>query len=515
MKGFLLKFFCILKGSAAHFYRQLGLSICPFSSQPPSQYTSMSLQSDYVDYDIFLSKDFNPLSFANSLILSTNSPTDTEIDIATPAKRLGYDITEVQDRIASLTSSNSSSLLAEAENIQELSAAFQPLQVSVDTLSNSYAKLQRDIIDPYYKAQNIHSALRRLHTTTGLLRSLSWFLYLLRQLDSITEPLMGSHVSIAQLKSPRSARQANLYAIPNASTLFKAARTLAALERLLVIEPALRSVQIIRTYETNLLPRYETRLVLHCQNILRFYSPTSSLVASETSRTNSQSQQHQDDYDTLATYAASSLHCLKPDVLPSVLSSFIQSQSQAAVTELTRALPALNLSISAFTTAFSMAADRALFVARYQQSLKLVIPEESLTQAVEESFATWSPSPSGVNSDSRNNNKTSKFASENENGSSLVSEYWRQLATATELRLKEFAANNSSVARTVRLKQYPPATELVQQYAVAPFEKGERVDNSKVGGKGGAKDNLSLGVSAKPDPTIVRRLARSLSIVFK
>lgn len=471
----------------------------------------MSLQSDYVDYDVFLSEDFDPLTFANSLVLSTNSPTDIDVDIATPAKRLGYDITEVQDRIAGLTASKSSSLLSEAGNVADLNAAFAPLRTSVNSLSTSYAKLQRDIIDPYYKAQNIHSALRRLHTTTGLLRSLSWFLYLLRQLESSTEPLMNSNVSVSQLKAARSARQANLYAIPKAHTLFKACQTLNTLKQLLEIEPALRSVQIIRTYETNLLPRYETRLVLHCQNILRFYSPTSSLVASESSKTGSDSQsQNQDDYDTLATYAASSLYAINPDVLSPVLSSFIQSQSQAAVTEITRALPALNLSISALTTALSMAADRAKFVARYQQSLKLVVPEEILTQVVEESNATWSPSGAGPGFNSKSSHLNTPHS--DLNSSSLVSEYWRQLAISIEIRLNEFVSSNSSITRTVRLKKYPPATELVQQYTVAPFEKKEKVENTK---KQVLNESAKLENFARPNATIVRMLSRSFSIIFR
>lgn len=472
----------------------------------------MSLHSDYIDYDVFLSQDFDPLSFANSLILSTNSPTDVDVDITTPSKRLGYDITEVQDRISNLAATKHNSLLSEANNVAALSNALEPLKPSVDSLATSYSKLQRDIMEPFYRAQNIHSALRRLHTTTGLLRSLSWFLYLLRQLVSIMDPIAGSNVSISQLEAPRSMRQANIYAISDARTLFKAGQTLAALKKLLVIEPALRSVQIIRTYESSLLPRYENRLVLHCQNILRFYSPTSSSVSmsenssgSSNKAANMASQDH-DDHDTLATYAASSLYVLKPDILSTALSRFVQSQSQAAVTEITRALPSLNLSLSAFTTALSMATDRAKFVSRYETSLKLLIPEETLQQAVREARSSWSASPSGVGVDS------TSTASSKSNSDSLVSEYWRELGGATELRLKEFASSNSGITRTIRLKRYPPVTELIQQYTIAPFTKGQENGNSKVLKIIG--DGSLESQSAKPDDLTIRQLSRALSIVF-
>lgn len=65
---------------------------------------------DLSDFESFLSEDFNALDFANDLILSTNNFDDTAIDLATPAKRLGYDLKEADKRIKQTVSSSTRSI---------------------------------------------------------------------------------------------------------------------------------------------------------------------------------------------------------------------------------------------------------------------------------------------------------------------------------------------------------------------------------------------------------------------
>lgn len=447
----------------------------------------MTLESDYVDYDVFLDPDFSPVVFANKLVLSTNSPTDTDIDLVTPTKKLGYDLEEVRQRITQLTSDKHEVLIAEGENMSEIKKSLEPLKPAVENLSSSYAKLQRDIMSPYYQAQHIHGALKRLHTTTGLLRSLSWFLYLLRQITSIMEPIASSSSAPPSLESPRTARQANLYAIPSGRQLLRAAQTITTLRKLLEVEPALRSVQVIRIYESNLLARYESRLTLHCQNIIRFYTPTTSSSIAPSNAGSNDTQP--DDYDTLAAHAATSLSILNPESLVTYLARYIQSQSQASIAELSRSLPSLNLSIQAFTNALILATERARFVGRFEESLKHTIPSEILQNVIEEAHATqFSSSSSNASSSS---NKV--------NYNTLVEEYWREYGTAVEIRIREFANNNSNMAKTIRFKSYPSTTDLVDTYITAPFEKNQ---DPKV-------------KTYKPDTAVIRQLCRSFVVLFR
>lgn len=431
----------------------------------------MSLQSDYVDYDVFLDPKFDPIAFANSLVIATNSPNDPEVDLATPTKRLGYDLDEVKDRITQLTSTKQDTLITEGSNIKEMRKALDPLKPAVENLNTSYAKLQRDIMAPFYQAQHIHGALRRLHATTGLLRSLSWFLYLIRQVSAIMDPLAS--VPAATLESPRTARQANLYAIPDGRLLDRAGQTLSSLKKLLAIEPALRSVQVIRTFESSLLTRYESRLTQHCQNIVRFYTLTSSSSVPLPSN----SSANVDDYDTLAAHAANTLAMLNPDLLVLALSRFVQSQAQASVTEIGRSLPSLNLSIQAFTNALSTTADRAKFVGRYENSLKHSVQEDILRNAAE-------------------NINPSHFTNVEK---TLVTEYWSELGNSIEQRVREFSTNNSNMATTIRFKNYPSTTSLIETYTVAPFQS--------------STDPVIQ--AASPDQPTIRQLSRSLVILFR
>jgi len=56
----------------------------------------------YADYASLLSPDFTPSSHANSLVVATNDPSDKQIDLTSPLKRIEYDIEEVNRRIDQL-----------------------------------------------------------------------------------------------------------------------------------------------------------------------------------------------------------------------------------------------------------------------------------------------------------------------------------------------------------------------------------------------------------------------------
>lgn len=56
----------------------------------------------YADYATLLSASFTPSTHANSLVLSTNDPSDKITDLTSPAQRVQYDLEEVNRRIDSL-----------------------------------------------------------------------------------------------------------------------------------------------------------------------------------------------------------------------------------------------------------------------------------------------------------------------------------------------------------------------------------------------------------------------------
>ncbi|KAM0667811.1 hypothetical protein ACQRIU_003676 [Beauveria bassiana] len=68
-------------------------------------------EPSYIDYETFLSPDFSATSFANSLVLATNNPQDTPLDLSTPLSRVLFDAQEIDSHIDLLTTRSAVPLL--------------------------------------------------------------------------------------------------------------------------------------------------------------------------------------------------------------------------------------------------------------------------------------------------------------------------------------------------------------------------------------------------------------------
>lgn len=425
------------------------------------------LESDYVDYEVYLEDSFSPIAFANSLVQATNDSHDAEVDLSTPSKRLRYDLEEVEQRIKDLTANNYEELITQAASAGTSASTLPPLRASLDHVNSSYAKLQRDILTPYYNAQKLYTALRRLHVTSGMLRSLTWYLYLARQLAMLMKAFAGP---TGVPESPRSVRAANLEAI-EPKDLLQAGQTLLELRAQLVSEPGLRSLQVIRIHEASL-GRIENKLVLHCQNVIKFYRSKSGDSSGDSSivRTSSPSLQGSPaqstisnssfnaDYETLVTHACYTLFLLKPETLASSIQKFHLSQVSASVNEIVRSLTSLNMSMSRFNTAFSAASERA------QTLYTLNVSLESFNKPFQSSAQTSAvPEQSEL--------LLWEFVSSSLDVKSLSASYWRDLARNLEQQIREFTLNNPNMTKTIRFKNYPSTNDIVDTFAVRPFTR--------------------------------------------
>lgn len=158
----------------------------------------MADDSEYVDYESYLEGNFSPIRFANTLIQATNNPTDTDIDLDAPAKRLTYDLEEVDKLVSKIAGEEYRDLLSQASHVEIARDSLTPLRSGLDQVNYSYGKLVNDVLKPYDEAHGVHAALRRLHSTSSLLRSLTWYLYLARQLDNTEGSLYDLAVNINQ-----------------------------------------------------------------------------------------------------------------------------------------------------------------------------------------------------------------------------------------------------------------------------------------------------------------------------
>src|ERR1700760_678660 len=68
-------------------------------------------ETSYIDYEAFLDPSFSATSFANSLVLATNNPSDTPLDLSTPLSRVLFDVQEIDTHIDTLTTKSALPLL--------------------------------------------------------------------------------------------------------------------------------------------------------------------------------------------------------------------------------------------------------------------------------------------------------------------------------------------------------------------------------------------------------------------
>lgn len=141
--------------------------------------------SSYVDYETFLDPSFSPESFANTLVLATNNAFDTPLDLATPLKRVLYDVQEVDTHIDKLTTTSALPLVHYTkDHVQAGDKILHELEAQIATLSDSYARLQREVIERHAAADQARIASERLLATVRLGRAVGRCLTGARQLEA-------------------------------------------------------------------------------------------------------------------------------------------------------------------------------------------------------------------------------------------------------------------------------------------------------------------------------------------
>ncbi|KAG5932331.1 hypothetical protein E4U53_001383 [Claviceps sorghi] len=141
-------------------------------------------EPSYVDYEAFLEPDFSPAAFANSLVVSTNNPDDSPLDLSTPLSRVLFDAQEVDSHIDALTTRHAVPLLdfTLAQN-QASKRITSELDAQLQSLNDSYRQLEKDVIDKHAEADEVRHVALRLWEALRLGRSAGRCLQLGRQLE--------------------------------------------------------------------------------------------------------------------------------------------------------------------------------------------------------------------------------------------------------------------------------------------------------------------------------------------
>ena len=172
-------------------------------------------EPSYIDYEAFLDPAFSASAFANSLVLATNNPSDTPLDLSTPLSRVLFDIQEIDSHIDALTTRSALPLLAHTRTQNEASARIvAEVDAQVKALNDSYAQLEKEVIQKHAEADEVRHVTARLWETLRLGRAVARCLQLGRQLQV-------QHAELAVAKGKEDHR-----------TLVRCAHTLLALREL-------------------------------------------------------------------------------------------------------------------------------------------------------------------------------------------------------------------------------------------------------------------------------------------
>ncbi|KAK0648058.1 Golgi transport complex subunit 5-domain-containing protein [Cercophora newfieldiana] len=153
-------------------------------------------EPSYIDYEAFLDPDFSSASFANTLVLATNNPSDTPLDLSTPLSRVLFDIQEIDSHIDVLTTRSALPLLAHTKEQNDASGRIvSEIDAQIKALNDSYKQLEKEVIQKHAEAEEVRQVASRLWETLRLGRAVGRCLQLGRQLEVQHTELAGPNPS--------------------------------------------------------------------------------------------------------------------------------------------------------------------------------------------------------------------------------------------------------------------------------------------------------------------------------
>ena len=383
----------------------------------------MADEPSYIDYEVFLDPDFSPTSFANSLVIATNNPSDTPLDLSTPLSKVLFDIQEIDTHIDTLTTKSALPLLTHTKGQADAGGRIvNEVEAQVATLTDGYQRLEKEVIQRYEAANEVRIAVERLWQTVKIGRAVARCLLLGRQLES----------QMAEVDNGTTTKKEDHKAMVRASHTLSAIRQLLSASGPDEEGEHLSRVDLITNLQSSLLNPTDSTLRSRSQQIIREFSLSSLAPSSGGPTTYAQSEETK----SRTTSALLTLHVLSPPLLLSALQSYLR-------TSLTSSLASIARSLTALPTL-----DRTLLEvsARCQNIVAL----ESLLETVKIPLhiTTDSSSPKPEIAKEPPNLLQGLLASLDT--SSLPSYFWRSLAEGLAGRVSDYVTRGGAGARTLR-----------------------------------------------------------------
>ncbi|KAF2849338.1 hypothetical protein T440DRAFT_134398 [Plenodomus tracheiphilus IPT5] len=299
-------------------------------------------EPSYIDYEAFLDPDFSATSFANTLVLSTNNPSDTPLDLSTPLSRVLFDVQEVDTHIDTLTTKSALPLLEHTRDHAESSGRIlQEVEGQIASLTESYKTLEKEVIERYEVAEQVRLTAERLCETVKLGRAVARCLMLGRQLE----------VRMSELGGVGSARKEDHRAMVRSADTILSLRQLLAASKPGEEGEGLARVNVINTLKNELVAPGERSISSRAQQVVKEFSMSSLL--SSAGQTSAATFSQTEDTKARTTSALLTLYLLspistkpsmdafEPALLLNALQDYLQTQLKSSLASLARALAQL------------------------------------------------------------------------------------------------------------------------------------------------------------------------------
>lgn len=282
-------------------------------------------EPSYIDYENFLDPEFSPTSFANSLVLATNNPSDTPLDLSTPLSRVLFDIQEIDTHIHTLTTKSALPLLIYTKDQDDAGQHIvTAVEAQVANLTDGYRRLEREVIQRHEVSNEVRIAIERLWQTVKIGRAVGRCLLLGRQLEA----------QMSEVGSGTTGKKGDHRA------MIRAATTLLDIHELLAASGSdeegehLSHIHLVTNLQSSLLAPSNATLQSSGQQIIREFSMSSLAPSPNGPATYAQSEETK----ARTTSALLTLRLLSPQLQLSALQSYLRTSLTSSLASIARAL---------------------------------------------------------------------------------------------------------------------------------------------------------------------------------
>ncbi|KAH7029019.1 Golgi transport complex subunit 5-domain-containing protein [Microdochium trichocladiopsis] len=391
--------------------------------------------ASYIDYETFLAPDFSPSAFANVLVLATNNPNDTPLDLSTPLSKVLFDAQEVDSHIDSLTTRSALPLLTHTREQTDASGRIiAEIDSQVKSLNDSYKQLERQVIQKHAEADQVRLVASRLWETLRLGRSVARCLQLGRQLEvQHSETLAGSTAGGAGVVAAALRKEDHRAIVRCANTLVSLREVL---DRTAPGEEGhgLDRVTAIRSLRDGVIGPVDRSVKNASEQMIREFSVGSASGAATYAQ--SEETKARTVSAMTALYLLSPTQGIRPDkwtptLLLQALEVYLRNSLQSSVASMARSLATLP----------SLDRTLAEVAARCQNIIALEIILETTKAPAHPLLAGQTDKSAG--------NLLQPLLAHLETGS-LASYFWRTMASNLSPRVQEIVNRGGVSARTLR-----------------------------------------------------------------